>query len=59
MPPPPDESDLPRSLLSHLEDVASDEQLGWLVAKCLAPATTRLADTARFLREVVLAPAAT
>ena len=58
VPPAPDESDLPRSLLSHLGRVASGVQLVWLAAKCLAPATTPLAEAARFAREAALAPGA-
>jgi hypothetical protein len=58
IPPAPDESDLPRSLLSHLGHLASGAQLVWLAAKCLAPATTPLASVARFLREAELAPGA-
>lgn len=57
-PPPPDESQLPRSLLSHLEREASGVALVQLAAKCLAPATTRLADAARFSREAAPAPIA-
>lgn len=57
-PPAPDEADLPRSLLAHLSQSASGVPLVWLTAKCLAPATTRLASTARFLGEVGGVPAA-
>ena len=49
--PAPDETALPRSLLMHLGRIACGEPLVWLVAKCLAPATTWLADAARFVRD--------
>lgn len=58
VPPAPDESDLPGALLTRLGRVTSGVPLVWLAAKCLAPATTRLADVARFSREVALAPGA-
>lgn len=56
VPPEPDESELPRSLLTHLGRIASGTDLVWLAAKCLAPGTTRLADAARFARDATWAP---
>jgi hypothetical protein len=58
VPPAPGESDLPKSLLAHLGQVAGGGPLVWLVAKCLTPATTWLTDAARFSREVTTAPEA-
>jgi hypothetical protein len=54
-PPAPDEAALPAALLSRLRQIASGVPLVWLAAKCLAPATTPLADAAGFLREAGLA----
>jgi hypothetical protein len=54
--PGPDESTLPRSLLTQLGRVARGADLAWLAAKCLAPGTTRLADAARFARDAARAP---
>jgi hypothetical protein len=57
MPPPPDEADLPRSLIERLAtDVESNSEtptLGevcLLAARLLAPATTSLPDASRFVR---------
>lgn len=58
-PPPPDEAELPRSLLGKLgvESGAACRDLTFLAARCLAPGTTRSAiDAARFVREVASAP---
>jgi hypothetical protein len=54
VPPPPDERELPRSLLKQIaEDTgASDRDALGLCARCLAPGTTRLRDAARFVRGV-------
>jgi hypothetical protein len=57
-PPTPDETDLPRSLLEHLGRLADGGDLVKLVAKCLAPATTPLAEAAGFVREAAFALAA-
>lgn len=57
-PPAPDEGALPAALLWRLRQIASGVPLAWLAAKCLAPATTPLADAARFLREAARAPGA-
>lgn len=54
--PAPDEAALPRSLLLHLGRVASGEALMWLAAKCLAPATTWLANVAPFVRTAIGEP---
>lgn len=56
VPPGPDEAELPRSLLTHLGCIASGINLAWLAAKCMAPATTRLANAARFARDAGWAP---
>lgn len=54
--PAPDETALPHSLLLHLGRIACGEPLVWLVAKCLAPATTWLADVTRFVRDITGEP---
>jgi hypothetical protein len=51
--PSPDPKQLPTSLLVHLHKIVSGIKLTTLVAQCLAPATTWMADTARFVREVL------
>lgn len=53
VPPPPDETELPRSLLRKLTEEAGAASCDVLerVARCLAPGTTRLPDVARFVRE--------
>ena len=56
--PTPNESTLPRSLLSHLGRIASGMPLLELAAKCLARATTSLVGVAGFLREVSSEPGA-
>jgi hypothetical protein len=56
VPPAPDESTLPQSLLVHLGRITKGADLAWLVAKCLAPGTTRLADAARFARDAARSP---
>jgi hypothetical protein len=54
VPPPPDEKDLPRSLIKQVESDSrmSDRDALWLCARCLAPGTTGLRDAARFVRDV-------
>jgi hypothetical protein len=56
-PPPPNDAELPRSLLAKLrESGAACRDVMWLAARCLAPGTTRSAiDSARFVREVASA----
>lgn len=52
VPPPPDEAQLPRSLLAKLDEVCATRQhVAWLAARCLAPGTTSLRDSARFVRD--------
>ncbi len=53
-PPPPDEAQLPRSLVAKLAETgAKSRELAWLSARCLAPGTTRSPiDAARFVRGV-------
>jgi hypothetical protein len=57
-PPPPEEAHLPGSLLERLLGESGGEirAVVQLAARCLAPGTTRIADAARFLREVTAAP---
>lgn len=50
--PSPAPKQLPGSLLLHLHRVATGTTLATLVTRCLAPATTWLANTARFVGEV-------
>ena len=52
-PPPPDETELPRSLLEKLTTEArvAPHEVVEMVARCLAPATTRLPEAARFMRD--------
>jgi hypothetical protein len=47
--PVPDPRRLPASLLTHLRDIASGTKLATLVAQSLAPATTWLSNTTRFV----------
>jgi hypothetical protein len=51
-PPPPEEKDLPRSLVARLRESSADlRELTWLTARCLAPGTTQSPiDVARFVR---------
>jgi hypothetical protein len=56
VPPAPDETDLPRGLVVHLSQLASGSALVRLAARCLAPATTRMTEAARFARETVFTP---
>lgn len=51
--PGPEESLLPQSLLTHLRSVAFGVSLVWLTARSLVGATTRLANAARFARDIV------
>lgn len=53
VPPPPVTEELPRSLIEKLTPLApSLHDLAWLVARCLAPGTTRSTpDAASFVRE--------
>jgi hypothetical protein len=57
-PPPPKEAHLPGSLLERLlnESGGGIAALVQLAARCLAPGTTRIADAARFLRDVTSPP---
>lgn len=53
VPPPPDESQLPRSLLEKLSaQFSAGGDLHLAIARCLAPGTTRASiDVARFVRD--------
>jgi hypothetical protein len=52
VPPAPEESELPRSLLVHLGRVVKGpEEVARLAARCLAPVTTSLPNAARFVRD--------
>lgn len=58
VPPAPDESGLPCSLLESLRRTASTvAELTFLAAKCLAPGTTSMGDAARFARCAEASPA--
>ena len=55
VPPTPDEADLPRALVERLttEAAGAGSEVTWMLARCLAPGTTRSPiDSARFVREV-------
>lgn len=54
VPPPPEEAQLPRSLVMRLSGSgAIGRDVAWLAARCLAPGTTRSPiDAARFVRVV-------
>ena len=53
VPPPPDEAELPRSLVHAVEASAAGREMTWMLARCLAPGTTRAPiDAARFARDV-------
>lgn len=55
VPPPPDEADLPRALLAKVtaEAASAGSEVTWMLARCLAPGTTRSPiDSARFVRGV-------
>jgi hypothetical protein len=55
VPPAPSEAELPMSLIAKLEANALGHPQ-WLLARCLAPGTTRAPiDAARFVRDVVAA----
>lgn len=52
VPPPPDESQLPRSLVEKLSASSAGDQLHLAIARSLAPGTTQASiDVARFVRE--------
>lgn len=59
VPPPPDETELPRSLMAKLATAAgTGRDMTWMLARCLAPGTTRSPiDSARFARDVAASPA--
>jgi hypothetical protein len=65
VPPPPDESRLPQSLMLRLNDIVceggrdpTDGEVLLLAARCLAPATTcSVSDGSRFVRAVMAHPA--
>ena len=54
VPPAPDEAHLPRALLARLttEAAGAGREVTWMLARCLAPGTTRSPiDSARFVRD--------